>query len=213
MKLIKLSDSHYVVVDDSEIGIGDWLKYLHISFPVQFIRRDDDAIMISTPNHDTCSRVSPVFCKKITHSFGKELEGVINKPLSEVGEAVYGYSVEKMAIQALKSQWSHLFINNEFPKKPYPSFFQVGLERWIEGFKAHQELVKDKLFTIEDMAKFLDYVFTCYPNQWKVYRAKDNRGFYTSEELVTQFIQSLLPKTEWDVIFDEQGKITILNKE
>ena len=35
--------------------------------------------------------------KKITHSFGKKLEGVENRSLSEVEELLFGFSIEKMA--------------------------------------------------------------------------------------------------------------------
>ena len=107
-KLIKLSDSHYVVVDDSEIKEGDWY----------YDENDKESLLpIYKRSQD------PKFykgCKKITHSTeplevltalpnygnGEVTQFGFNKikpiSLSEVEEAINGYSVEKMANEILK---------------------------------------------------------------------------------------------------------------
>ncbi len=183
MKLIEIKKGeHYIIVDDSEMREGDcWYnKSTGLWFKVS-----QDNIRMYKQN----SNMNRDGLNKITHST-QPLEGVQNILLSEIEEAIYGYSVEKMAL------------------KQYP-ITNVGIsstltvdskvmyrEGYILGFKAHQELVKDKLFTIEDMKK-------AYYQGHKSGLGSDNS--LTFEE----FIKSLLPKTEWDIeIID--GKIKLI---
>lgn len=192
-KLIKLSDTHYVVVDDSNINEGDWIFY-----PVTgaFLRWDGN----------TPSRKEDL---KITHSTQK-LESIYNaeaheiedgsfrkiKPLSlqEVEEAINGYSVEKMADEYAK---------NEYPSNMYT--VEIGMPHrgtafrgFIEGFKAAMELTKDKLFTIHDMKD----VFNAGVKYGK-------EAGETKEECFKREIKSLLPKTEWDIELID-GKIKLI---
>jgi hypothetical protein len=62
--------------------------------------------------------------------------------------------------------------------------------------KELKELVKDKLFTVEDMRK--------------AYIQGKHGGITQTYLEFDKFIQSLLPKTEWDVEFDEQGKMRLI---
>lgn len=198
MKLIELSDTHYIVVDDSEKEVGDLYFNTNINKILRATSENIDAVKLFK------------HCKKITHStepliiehtFDNDLSkynglkerhlGVKLLSLSEVEEAIYGYSVEKMAENHLtkvyndeKKAKEYLKSNDAFTTKMYISY--------IEGFKTHQELVKDKLFTIEDMRKYHN-IMCLYGN--------------TKGE---EYIQSLLPKTEWEVEFDEQGKIKLV---
>ena len=68
-KLIKLSDIHYIIVDDSEIKANEW-------FYSPALNREQ----IFGDNNIPKDRGF----KKITHSFGKKLDGVNNLPLSEL---------------------------------------------------------------------------------------------------------------------------------
>lgn len=72
----------------------------------------------------------------------------------------------------------------------------------IDMFKAHKELVKDKLFTLED----LEWAFMrgALINQ----RTHNGEQFSFSQER-NKDIRFLLPKTEWEVMVDEQGKIKL----
>jgi len=179
-KLLKLSESHYIVVDDSEIKEGDW------------VINGNNKIFQYTK--ESISGIN--YCKKITHSTeplevvdficnsGEVQEEILDYKeikslsLSEVEEAINGYSVEKMA------------------EKNFGTF-GIGKERalcWEAGFKAHQELVKDKLFTVEDMREAFEAGTKC-------------EDWIDDKE---EYIQSLLPKTEWDVEFDEQGKLRLI---
>ena len=74
--------------------------------------------------------------------------------------------------------------------------FQAMGVGYIDGFNTHKNLIKDKLFTIEDMKKAIE-MSRQYP--------KDVAGFSNNE-----ILKSLLPKTEWEVEFDEQGKLKLI---
>lgn len=83
MKLIKLSDIHYVVVDDSEIKEGDW-----------FINETNN-IEQGISNYPYKS-LSPE-CKKITHSTNIDWNEVYYIPLSEVKELIGEVNIEEKA--------------------------------------------------------------------------------------------------------------------
>ena len=184
-KLIKLNDQHYIIVNDSEIKEGDY-KYHHVKGIVK-------AICDGAYTNEF----------KITHST-QPLEGVKHIPLSEVEEAINGYSVEKMAKNAYlkhSAKDDRLSLDEQIQRS---GGFNVG---YSEGFKAHQELVKDKLTIDIDVFKPIAYAF------FSLYRTNE----FDDEELELEFqrilnnnIQSLLPKTEWDIEFDEQGKIKLI---
>ena len=199
-KLIKLNDQHYIIVNDSEIKEGDWV--CNIQKP--YIKQCQDIDV------DYYNKRNDVF-KKITHStepleykYGSQKHGfnmgVMSsdiklvydqiKPLdlSEVEEAINGYSVENAAY--------HFCDNVVHPKDETQSLYFA----FCTGFKAHQELVKDKLFTVEDMRKAM----------WEVDRLKTtNLTTENFSKLVDKYIQSLLPKTEWECIIHEQVKISL----
>jgi len=166
MKLKKLSETHYIAVDDSEINEGDWLF--------------DKEFGISQARWNTYEP-EPKTQWKITHSFGVELEEVENRPLLEVEELTLGYSVEKMAEE----------------KYPYEVGYCVSdantriselQDSFVEGFNAHKELVKDKFFTIEEVKNAFEAGFEYHRFGQSDFKLNKN-----------QFIQSLLPKTEWDI--------------
>ena len=139
--LIKLSDTHYIVVDDSEIK--DKEPFLDMrDYPDVY---DEDIYWAGSGGS---SEFANTIGKKIIYSFGIELKGTINKPLAEVEEAIYGYSVEKMARDAENLEYSDV---DPLDSCGYPGLdFNIGYQK---DFNAHKELVKDKLFTVEDMKK------------------------------------------------------------
>lgn len=59
-------------------------------------------------------------------------------------------------------------------------------EHWLfkQGFKAHQELTKDNLFTISDMIRAMRYASEITNNKLSN---------------IKNYIESVLPKTEWNV--------------
>lgn len=193
MKLIKLTEEHYVIVDDSEIKETDWCVYfkqdMNDLLDVTFIFQAG-SIELDSANKlgVVCGEKIYVYvndCKKITHS----TKPLINKPknqpyntliLSEVEELIYGYSVEKMA----NTQWGNVH--------------RSGVLGYIEGFKADMEITKDKLFTIEDMKQALITM--------GLITSKNPQG---SAYKIDGIIQSIL-KTEWDVEFDENNKLRLI---
>lgn len=164
-KLIKISENYYIVVDDSEIK--DCYYYNLLDKVIRFGNN------LNHPYH-----------YKITHST-EPLEGVESISLSEVKEAISGYSVEKMANELILTRFNE---TDGYHKL-------VFVEAYVKGFKAHQELVKDKLFTIEDMQK-------AYTHGVAVGNVDVKPDF-------NSFIQSLLPKTEWEIEFVD-SKIRLL---
>ncbi|HMT68775.1 MAG TPA: hypothetical protein PKD16_01365 [Saprospiraceae bacterium] len=131
-------------------------------------------------------------CKKITYST-KPLEStktvtgdmlvfykIKSIPLSKVEELINEYSVEEMAEK---------FIVGKLKMSSQAPGAMIG---YIEGFKAHQELSKDKLFTIEDMKN-------CF-HAGGMYCATEGKIYLRSNSF-DEHIKSLLPKTEWDIEF------------
>lgn len=200
-KLIKLSETHYIVTDDSEIKEGDW----HLSWDVEN--------NIST-NHTISNTFSHWFVnaenyKKIIHStqpiepslksdkVNNPNEFVLIKqlPLSNAQEIDYGYNIEKIGEDATNIR----ILKHKTPSQVARQYF----DGYIEGFNTHKELTKDKLFTVEDMRKAFEfYAFKSTSQQ--PYNEKE------LEEHFNKFMNQLLPPTEWNVEFDKQGKIKLI---
>ncbi len=75
--------------------------------------------------------------------------------------------------------------------------FVGQMRTYKEGFNKAMELNKDKLFTVEDMINFSEFVSGKYINQHKFLRDKSLKGFFTTAEILKEY-QSL-KQTEWDV--------------
>jgi hypothetical protein len=206
MKLLKLSGTRYVVADDSEIkeeckvtdGASVFtVKLLCFDYP-RIWDEDENLIKLHKSRlkvitHSTQPLEQGYGCEildgKMLRNVGKEPCYHLIKPisLSEVEEAVNGYSVEKMAEQ---------FVLNKCKASSQAAGVMIG---YIEGFKAHQELVKDKLFTVDDIKE-----------AWELGAAYGDVSLKEAKQEQKRYIQSIRPKTEWDVEFDEQGKIKMI---
>jgi hypothetical protein len=202
-KLIKISETHYIIVDDSEIKEGDY----HVATR---IIKSNGVNAIAYTDKEQLEAIAKIGgAKKITHStlplenvgfiISKEEEIVPSlcfyniKPLflSEVEEVINGYNVQTMADEA----------TNEVREENADYIFKdVYKEFYKDGFNAHKELAKDKLFTIEKAIEILEK---------ETYgQGSVNRDEYKAR--VISKLQSLLPKTEWNVEFDENGKLKLL---
>jgi len=209
-KLIKLTDTHYIVVDDSEIKVGDWCYSVSNGLIVEPNKKAIDTIN-SKPmegikflkiTHSTQPLGKPI---AFTNAFESELSLSINGlhdtvienwvckklSLSEVEEAINGYSIYQKALDFAIT--SKIYIDDE---KTHDEVAESLIS-------FHKELVKDKLFTVEDMLNF----------SWWLNK---NLGQYSSDEnahfelkYFNQWKKLNPPKTEWDVTFDEQGKISL----
>ena len=187
MKLIKLSESHYIVVDDSEIKMGDFYWTPIKRSIEQCVKK---LLIIKGGQNDieqfkiTHSTQALEQSKSISNNCGiVEPNVFINiKPFSllEVEELIYGYSAEKMADEVIKKEGSI-----------YKDAI-IGKSKWIEGFNAHRQLVKDKLFTD------IKNLFESYGDNF-------------AAKKIWEDAQDVINPTEWEVTFDEKGKLKLIN--
>lgn len=90
MKLIKLSETHYIVVDDSEIREGDWFVNLFLTktgigpYIVKSVKKINDEPYFTYVSSNDLYHLKKHMLK-ITHST-QPLEGVKPLSLSEVKE-------------------------------------------------------------------------------------------------------------------------------
>jgi hypothetical protein len=205
MKLIKLNEEDYIIVDDSEIKEGDFMydidgdlgiaigkdkfewegnrKITHSVKPLEEV--------CCTPNNQIKRYIDCKGCDKKQLGFNK----IKPLSLSEVEEAIYGYNVEKMA----ESKWNELTANlklDTLNKGMWCGGFQ-------HGFNTHKELVK---------ARFLSTQLYSNENhlEWIYNRLIEVHGENSNYDYMIEFkkiIQSLQP-TEWDVQF-VNGKLTL----
>jgi hypothetical protein len=186
MKLIKLNKEHYIIVDGFEVKEGD----------VMYDIDGDIGIAIGKDKSQWEGNM------KITHSTqpidGDEVGACFTKvkqlSLSEV-EELFGYSVEKLSEEKCKTNLGYLIDN---AKK---WFWRKGFKA---GFNTHKELVKDKLLSTQ-----------LYSNEnhleWIYNRLIEVHGENSNYDYMIKFkeiIQSLQPKTEWEVEFIN-GKLTL----
>lgn len=128
MKLIKLTDDHYIIVDDSEIKekSGDWFY----SFETGKI-------------YDTLIHHTAASCKKITHSTNIDWNVVYYIPLSEIKELIGEVDVEKKAIKDLESYFGS---NLELTDRG-----RDWVEGYVIGYNQALEDNKNKKYTEEDL--------------------------------------------------------------
>ena len=228
-KLIKVIDNHYVIVDDSEIKEGDW--YLNTFVTKREQKPQKHSKKKYLVNHKKDYRFK--YCKKITHSTQKLEKQDISKnpttivineamkfvtkdvkapkvvrdglvkppyqiiPLSEVEELINGYSVEKMANESFENMGYHSTVTSYEEDQ-----FKLGYKL---GFKAHQELTKDKLIT-EINKQISDFNYDLKESTSNHVKQNCEGAIFGLNKLK----QSLLPKTEWNITFDKQGKIKLV---
>lgn len=204
-KLIKLSETHYIVVDDSEIKENQWYcnnKVLFLSNskfdegnnPNQ--NKNNKLVTHSTqPLNCNCAinnRSLDLNCAERNHCFDK----IKPLSLSEVEELVLGYSVQKLSYEKYNDGSISTNTRNDWR------------ECWKEGFKAHQKLVKDKLFTIENVINFYNWLKKSYSSIKPLEEAQIVHRT-TPDKIAEMYLQTL-QKSEWQITFDEQGKIKLV---
>lgn len=200
-KLIKINDEHYVVVDDSEIKENDWIYDLEENV-IYLIKKEMLGVFLLSCRKITHS-TQPLEQKTNSHSQGfnmkamsSDVELIFHKikslSLSEVQEAIQGYSVEKMAIECSNFYQDPQMID-EYENKQ-------NIIMYKHGFKAHENLVKDKLFTIEDM-------INCFNAAREMsYKRPEWQHFSHYYE------KNLTPKTEWEIKeITSEGRIILNN--
>jgi len=214
-KLIKLSDDHYIILDDSEIKIGDWIY--------------DSSVNVIEQVHNTIIYViesgNGGHYKKITHSTkclewwdgGIDIVQVWNavKPLnlSEIKELLGEVNVNKLSEIYSNKQIELIFgdrikrTNSSRVNKKLDIIVQqgvlllstVGKTLFENGYNKALEDNKNKKYTEEDIR-------LAFTNGFAEYTARS----FDCED----YIRYIQPKTEWEVEFvDEKLKlIEILKK-
>ena len=174
MRLIKLSEDHYVLTDDSEIGIGNTVAE-------KLLTGEYELFTIHTLNDiDKSSQ------KKITYSTQPEslgvgwMQSVQPLLLSEVKELLGVVDVEK-------SMWYERNLQNPYPlDSPSNTGFKKGFEL---AYNQALEDNKEKKYTEEDMRAVFMHGFLLGVDRGDYSRDMEDRA-------LSNYTQ---PKTEWEV--------------
>ena len=179
MKLIKITDDHYVIVDENaEIKEGDWVV-------------TEENTVHQVDYVDAYTKIND--WKKITHStFSSVID--LYKPntplilnLSEVKNLLGEVDVEKKAEQVFPYKETR----TDFATEECREIYKIGFNQAIEDNK-------EKKYTEEDMKVAITQAFLS-----GVERLED---FERVQEMI---LDNIKPKTEWDVEFDSQGKLKL----
>lgn len=189
----KLSEDHYIVMDNSEITTGDIVAE-------KLLTGEYELFTIQTLNDiDKSTQI------KITHSTQPEsfgtgwMQSIQLLFLSEVKELLGVVDVEKKGEK--KYPKSEFWVGSG-PSRLYD---ENAKERrcYIEGYKEALEDNKEQKYTKEDMIKAM----VLY-SAWITGGAPSLRVAETAEQRIEQIIQSLQSKTEWEVEFVD-GKLKL----
>lgn len=184
MKLIKLSETHYIIVDNSKISVGDFIA---------------DGYRVRQWLDD-CSLLGK---KKVIYSTEPEslgpkwMQSVLPLLLSQIEEVLNINNVEKMA---LKNWDSDRYLEEVFEKESYCAGY------W-EGFKAHQELYpysRNQVFELMCIAFKAGFEKYDSVKVWL-----EGLELVECAWILTKFDSTPKP-TEWDVEFDKQGKLKLI---
>jgi hypothetical protein len=194
-KLIKLSDDHYIIVDNSEINVGCWFYNQSTNYIGYTIKKEG--------NFWVCANMGGFHllseAKKITHStkpleqyYGNangEVPYVYHRireiKVSDIEKLVYGYSVEEMSYKycdgiLFKDNWK-VSLGKQMT---ISEFIRISKMAYIAGFKAYKEL------------QFNDY--------------QDGIGEGVPERYIDNIMGAFVVQTEWDIEINELGKIKIV---
>ena len=189
MKLIKISTEHYVVVDETIQPVNG---YYYDSF-IKAIR-NTSAAEYGEANH--CWQIThstqPLSVKPITDKVVIE-EDKDGKPLmsAQYVELDMSSTVKQLSLQEVQELIGEVDVEILAANLANPNVCKTT--NWIEGYRQALEDNKEKKYTEEDMIQAFAYGRTLEP-------------FDSFED----FIQSLQPKTEWEVeIVDGKLKLKL----
>ena len=208
MKLIKLTNEHYIICDDSEIKEGDWLYSFDNGLIVQANKGSADTINSKSLNGKGYGKIThstqPLECDKMwTPVNGKQwmcntmlcCGKILNpktKPISlqEVKELIGEVDVEKRAEKFIGCKYDDIEDNID----------QIGYDSFIRGYNQALEDNKEKKYTEEDIELLAAELIGKY-----------RLGQIKEAEDVYKIINSYrVPKTEWEVEFVD-GKLKLKN--
>lgn len=185
MKLIKLSEEHYIVVDDSEIKQGDWY---YIPRTHSVYQCEEDPTELNLERH--------VGTAKVTHStqklYANDFWAIRELKLSEVKELLGVVDVEKK----VKGYVEELIDCKSVKESERTWISAICHQMYIQ---AHEEN-KERKYTEDDLRKAIDMA---QKESW------DEGGYLGKEHEPDEIIQTLQPKTEWEVEFVD-GRLTLV---
>lgn len=202
MKLIKLSTDHYIVVDDSEIKEGDW--FIDVKKPLRprqiktkhLLEDLFDSEKKITYSTQPLESVSLYNTSTGDISEGLRFLNVKQLFLSEVKELIGEIEVDDKAIEAMDLRYS-AEPEEDRDRESFFNGFKTGYNQCLEDNK-------DKKYTEEDLRKaFVEGVDSQFVTVNMDSLGK--RDAYRTDVL-NDFIESLQPKTEWEVEFVD-GKL------
>lgn len=130
--------------------------------------------------------------KRITHST-TWFENVISLNLADIQELLYGYSV-------IKEVEKHCQV---FPE--HSSL--LAIDAFFVGFKRHEELTKDKLYTLGDLCTTFEAGVSAHKESLSKFPFHQESAV---NDMFKMYINGMIPKTEWDITIDENNKITLV---
>ena len=182
--LIKIADDHYVVVDDSEIKEDCYALHEGPLGEREIVTANGQCKLDKKITHST----QPLELLSENGLSGMGFSKVRPLNVFEVKELIGEVDVEK------KAEESFPIIPGTHPNINWDrSNLQEG---FITGYNQALEDNKEKKYTEEDIEKAIEFGHTSYTPFADVH--------------YSNFIQSLQPKTEWEVTFDEQGKLRLI---
>ena len=186
-ELVFIDYDHYVIVDDSKITVGDYCLMFD-SFGNIFLGNQPKQYLGIEKGHYINKGL-----KKITHSFGRTIEGVENRSLSEVEELLFGFSIEKMAEKEFP------LVDEFFDTTGEENLQLLGHRKsYIKGIRDYMKLTKYR-FGETDMI----HAYVEGTNSGSNYQSLCEDDFEEaesfSEDNYEEFKRTLSPKTKWTV--------------
>jgi len=194
----KLSEDHYIICDDSEITTGDIVaeKLLTGKYELFTIHTLND-IDKSTQKKITHSTQPLGFLNEVgltTANLKPDWTNVEYLPLSEVKELLGVVDVEKKA-----HNWSTRQTTRS------TDYWRSMVSTYVEAYNQALEDNKEKKYTEEDMRKAIEIAQTTSYVSTQLFSDQSSvKHNFSAEEI----IQSLQPKTEWEVEFID-GKLKL----
>ena len=185
MRLIKLQQDHFVVVDDSPQRKGDLI--LHKNW-----NKGAESRITKCPDEYGSTQEHWWKVQGSTHS----LEGVSQLNLSEIKSLIGEVDVEELTQKMVEKVFENYPENNH----PYlATSISLCEDFYKEGYNQCLEDSKDKFKEAIDLIQYF------------INRVEDGSiRSHTTYGKYKTFIQSLQPKTEWEVALDENNKLKLV---
>jgi hypothetical protein len=174
MKLIKVQPDNFVVVDNSEVKIGD----SYYSSKGVVARMTEEMLGYYK------FRNLPDTINKITHST-KELDGVKTLSLSEVKETIGEVDVEKLAAEYVENYCNDNNLESSVLTDAVKTILRIG---FIDSYNRCLKDNKDKIYT-ESTIRSVVVASRAYGQS------------YTNKDVVEIMLKHIRPRTQWDVQF------------